>query len=364
MAGEEGQGGLGVGQDPDRPGAADLEVVGVAQLTQHHRHPRQGLVEGQPVGQSTSAAISRQAGIRQGRTSTWREASAFSSSATARSGSSCSRTSSTTRRMNERVSFPPPRRAWSTSWAASWDRSRVCSAMNRPSGRQAQLLDVLVDPRQPTGQLQGVAHQHLGGLALPAQHGGQLGGCELRHQRRTLTGQRDQLLPEHPPRGVPLVGGRMHQRPLPRRRQQVRVGPHPRRHRRPRRPQHPGPGIERRGRHTDNPTIDHRHSNRPEPLIHKGFGNSRSTVSPLPPDGFEARSRATSTSDQRPRPANRRTLDQRTGAPQPPGYLSSLVSLVEGAPVRWSRVRRFAGRGRWSLVEVPSGASLETKIGR
>ena len=112
----------------------------------------------------------------------------------------------------------------SANAAASIERSRVRRGdAARPPGRDPALLHQRPQPREPVGQLEGVGDQLPGGVQGDPERRTEVAGRELRHQRRTLAGQRDEGLAvqvDLAPVRRPLVGGAGVQvRPLERRRQ-------------------------------------------------------------------------------------------------------------------------------------------------
>ena len=64
-----------------------------------------------------------------------------------------------------------------------------------PPHRHLTAGDAGVEPRQPVAQFQAVGDQHPAGVGGDPECGGQLGQAELRHQRRSGSGQRELALP-------------------------------------------------------------------------------------------------------------------------------------------------------------------------
>ncbi len=105
------------------------------------------------------------------------------------------------------------------------ERGRLPRQQQGPLGDPAGLprLQVTADhppphPREAVAQLEGLPDIRLPRIGGQAEGGGELGDRELRHQRRTRTGQRHPLVavPDQHLRLVDRVG-RVHRRPRPRR---------------------------------------------------------------------------------------------------------------------------------------------------
>ncbi len=101
-----------------------------------------------------------------------------------------------------------------------------------PPGLQLPALHPRPQPRQPVPQLQGVPDQQRPGMRGQAERGPQLTGRELRHLRGAVPGQRHQLLDpldqepaQAEPRRGPTGQHRMQVRPVRGDREQVRLRP-------------------------------------------------------------------------------------------------------------------------------------------
>ncbi len=187
---------LGVGEDPDGVGSADIEGLGVAELLEVGGDPGEGLVEQQGVGGvqgHRDVGGGRRAGVAQP------DAALGEGFLLVGEGAVGVEVEPGLLHQPGGLDLTDPGRGGGDQpvreqGSLDAEVGGLPGDQPGPPHRDLSGLDQVPQPRQPVGELEGVGDQLAGGVVADPERGGQVGGCELRDPRGTGAGERDQGL--------------------------------------------------------------------------------------------------------------------------------------------------------------------------
>ena len=203
---------LGVGEDPDRACAADLEVLGVAELLEVAGDPGDGLVEEQRVG---GVQGHRDVGGGRGAAVAQPDAALGEGFFLVGEGAVGVEVQPGFLDQPGGLDLTDPTRGGGDQPVREQRRLHgevggLPGDQPGPPHRDLTGQHPLPESREPVGELEGVGDQLPAGVVGDPERGGEVDGCELRDPRCTGTGERDQAFVVQvgltPVRGC-LVGG-------------------------------------------------------------------------------------------------------------------------------------------------------------